>query len=46
MGGEGRAHPAYAEVGGKAHVWMVPLGENAWQSAIERWLDGQEVVAP
>lgn len=36
----------YAEVGGKAHVWMVPLGENAWQSAIERWLDGQEVVAP
>jgi ABC-type amino acid transport substrate-binding protein len=30
----------------EAHVMMVPMGENAWQSALERWLDRQEVVAP
>lgn len=23
-----------------AHVMMVPMGENAWQSRLERWLDG------
>jgi ABC-type amino acid transport substrate-binding protein len=33
----------YHRSGGKARVWMVPMGENAWQSTVERWLDRQEV---
>jgi ABC-type amino acid transport substrate-binding protein len=35
----------YVTEAGRAHVWMVPLGENAWQSEVERWLDRQEVPA-
>jgi polar amino acid transport system substrate-binding protein len=33
---------AEVEVGGttEAHVMMVPMGENALQSSLERWLDG------
>jgi hypothetical protein len=34
---------AYAEVEvagtTEAHVMMVPMGENAWMSRLERWLD-------
>jgi ABC-type amino acid transport substrate-binding protein len=40
----GLTRPVVETAGGTAHAWMVPLGENAWQSAVERWRDGQGLV--